>query len=238
MEGSTCSSRSTCEYGGCVGIEPEADSLSGLLGFQGNLESARYRVEVHSLTPPSSTGSAGLIQTIQAFKKPSLPAAIVGTVATVGWVVQGVGLAHYYRQVGRCVLTRRVSALMEVHARHQIWAHHNAAGHSVEKVCAVTYRGSELRCTHSQYILAGKGRACFARRKGVPHARIDCCSVLYSLESSRSVVCCADSCESYIFFRFESPIPLDVIYCLYRKDCLKPVPCGRSAGYTPQTCFC
>ncbi|EJF65884.1 scamp-domain-containing protein [Dichomitus squalens LYAD-421 SS1] len=59
-----------------------------------------------------STGSAGLIQTIQAFTKPSLPAAIVGTVATVGWIAQGVGLAYYYRQ---------------------IWAHHNAAGHSVEK---------------------------------------------------------------------------------------------------------
>ncbi|KAJ2982658.1 hypothetical protein NUW54_g10721 [Trametes sanguinea] len=62
-----------------------------------------------------STGSAGLIQTIQAFTKPSLPAAIVGTVATVGWVVQGVGLAYYYRQ---------------------IWAHHKAAGHSVEKAKA------------------------------------------------------------------------------------------------------
>ncbi|KAI0807559.1 scamp family-domain-containing protein [Fomes fomentarius] len=59
-----------------------------------------------------STGSAGLIQTIQAFSKPSLPSAIVGTVATVGWVVQGFGLAYYYRQ---------------------IWAHHKAAGHSVEK---------------------------------------------------------------------------------------------------------
>ncbi|RDX56743.1 scamp-domain-containing protein [Polyporus arcularius HHB13444] len=59
-----------------------------------------------------STGSAGLIQTINAYSKPSLPAAIVGTVATVGWVVQGAGLGFYYRQ---------------------IWAHHNAAGHSVEK---------------------------------------------------------------------------------------------------------
>ncbi|RPD66166.1 scamp-domain-containing protein [Lentinus tigrinus ALCF2SS1-7] len=59
-----------------------------------------------------STGSAGLIQTIKAYTAPSLPAAIVGTVATVGWVVQGVGLAFYYRQ---------------------IWAHHKAAGHTVEK---------------------------------------------------------------------------------------------------------
>ena len=46
-----------------------------------------------------STGSAGFIQTIKAFSKPSLPAAIVGTVATVGWIVQGLGLAFYFRQV-------------------------------------------------------------------------------------------------------------------------------------------
>ncbi|KAH9946092.1 scamp-domain-containing protein, partial [Epithele typhae] len=59
-----------------------------------------------------STGSAGFIQTIRAFSKPSLPSAIIGTVATVGWIVQGAGLGFYYRQ---------------------IWAHHKAAGHSVEK---------------------------------------------------------------------------------------------------------
>ncbi|OBZ75996.1 Secretory carrier-associated membrane protein 2 [Grifola frondosa] len=59
-----------------------------------------------------STGSAGLIQTIRMFAKPSLAAAIIGTIATVGWVIQGLGNAFYYRQ---------------------IWAHNKAAGHSVEK---------------------------------------------------------------------------------------------------------
>ncbi|TDL24759.1 scamp-domain-containing protein [Rickenella mellea] len=58
------------------------------------------------------TGSAGLIQTIQMYSRPAIPAAIVGTVATVGWTIQGVGNAFYYRQ---------------------IWNHHNAAGHSITK---------------------------------------------------------------------------------------------------------
>lgn len=66
------------------------------------------------LTRPFSTGSAGLIQTIQAFSKPSLPSAIVGTVATVGWVVQGVGLAYYYRQVSACTLST-------IHQAHSLW---------------------------------------------------------------------------------------------------------------------
>jgi len=59
-----------------------------------------------------STGSAGLIQTIQMYTRPALVAAILGTIATVGWVIQGLGNAFYYRQ---------------------IWAHHKDAGHSVEK---------------------------------------------------------------------------------------------------------
>ncbi|KDQ60946.1 hypothetical protein JAAARDRAFT_67364 [Jaapia argillacea MUCL 33604] len=59
-----------------------------------------------------STGSAGLIQTIQMYAKPAIPAAILGTIATVGWTVQGLGNAYYYRQ---------------------IWAHHTAQGHSMEK---------------------------------------------------------------------------------------------------------
>ncbi|TFY72661.1 hypothetical protein EVG20_g331 [Dentipellis fragilis] len=59
-----------------------------------------------------STGSAGLIRTIQMYTRPAIVAAILGTIATVGWTIQGLGFAFYYRQ---------------------IWAHHNAAGHSVEK---------------------------------------------------------------------------------------------------------
>ncbi|EIN07304.1 scamp-domain-containing protein [Punctularia strigosozonata HHB-11173 SS5] len=59
-----------------------------------------------------STGSAGLINTIQMFIKHSWVAAILGLIASIGWIVQGLGNAFYYRQ---------------------IWAHHNAAGHSMEK---------------------------------------------------------------------------------------------------------
>ncbi|CAL1704699.1 unnamed protein product [Somion occarium] len=59
-----------------------------------------------------STGSAGLIQTIRMFTGHHWVAAIIGIIATVGWVIQGLGNAFYYRQ---------------------IWAHHKAAGHSVEK---------------------------------------------------------------------------------------------------------
>ena len=55
--------------------------------------------------PPSriigipSTGSAGLIQTIQMFSQGHLVAGILGTIATAGWTLQGVGNAFYYRQV-------------------------------------------------------------------------------------------------------------------------------------------
>ncbi|KIK19347.1 hypothetical protein PISMIDRAFT_156105 [Pisolithus microcarpus 441] len=62
-----------------------------------------------------STGSAGLIQTIQMYASGHWAAGILGTVATVGWSVQGLGLAYYYRQ---------------------IWSHHNAAGHTVDKAKA------------------------------------------------------------------------------------------------------
>ncbi|KAI6028723.1 scamp family-domain-containing protein [Pisolithus orientalis] len=62
-----------------------------------------------------STGSAGLIQTIQMYASGHWAAGILGTVATVGWSVQGLGLAYYYRQ---------------------IWNHHNTAGHTVDKAKA------------------------------------------------------------------------------------------------------
>jgi len=59
-----------------------------------------------------STGSAGIIQTIRMFSQHHLAAGILGIFPSVGWVIQGAGNAFYYRQ---------------------IWAHHTAAGHSVEK---------------------------------------------------------------------------------------------------------
>jgi len=59
-----------------------------------------------------STGSAGLIRMIQMFVKHYWAAAVLGLVATVGWTIQGLGNAYYYRQ---------------------IYAHHTAAGHTIDK---------------------------------------------------------------------------------------------------------
>jgi len=59
-----------------------------------------------------STGAAGLIRTIQMFVGHHWAAAILGLIATVGWTIQGLGNAFYYRQ---------------------IYAHHTAAGHTIEK---------------------------------------------------------------------------------------------------------
>ncbi|KAJ7632678.1 scamp family-domain-containing protein [Roridomyces roridus] len=59
-----------------------------------------------------STGSAGLIQMIQSYAGHHWVAGVFCTVATVGWTVQGLGNAYYYRQ---------------------IYAHHTAAGHTMEK---------------------------------------------------------------------------------------------------------
>ncbi|KIY72155.1 scamp-domain-containing protein [Cylindrobasidium torrendii FP15055 ss-10] len=59
-----------------------------------------------------STGSAGLVQMVQMFVGHHWAAAVLGLVSTIGWVVQGVGIAWYYRM---------------------IYNHHNQAGHTVEK---------------------------------------------------------------------------------------------------------
>lgn len=67
---------------------------------------------VYMIIGVPSTGSAGLIQTIQMYARHYYVAAILGTIATVGWTIQGLGNAFYYRQ---------------------IYAHHTAAGHSMEK---------------------------------------------------------------------------------------------------------
>jgi hypothetical protein len=46
-----------------------------------------------------STGSAGLINTISAFSRKAIVVGVLGSIATAGWVVQGLGNAFYYRQV-------------------------------------------------------------------------------------------------------------------------------------------
>lgn len=77
-----------------------------------------------------STGSAGIIQTIQRFSHRALVAGILGIIATVGWAVQGLGNAFYYRQV----VFFSAKLLRGYSLREQIWAHHSAAGHTMEKV--------------------------------------------------------------------------------------------------------
>ena len=88
-----------------------------------------------------STGSAGLIQSIAALSKGSIVAGVLGCVATAGWTIQGLGNAYYYRQ---------------------IWQHHGAAGHTLDKVSNVDpneYYGITLmRCR------AGEIGACYAWR--------------------------------------------------------------------------
>ncbi|KAJ1309763.1 hypothetical protein OPQ81_006529 [Rhizoctonia solani] len=59
-----------------------------------------------------STGSAGLINTVSAFSRGAIVVGVLGIIATVGWTLQGVGNAWYYRE---------------------IWVHHHDAGHSFAK---------------------------------------------------------------------------------------------------------
>ncbi|KAI0928446.1 hypothetical protein AcW1_005687 [Taiwanofungus camphoratus] len=54
-----------------------------------------------------STGSAGLIQTIRMFSIKAPVAAILGTIATVGWVVQGVGIALCYYQASCVAMSKQ-----------------------------------------------------------------------------------------------------------------------------------
>jgi hypothetical protein len=58
-----------------------------------------------------STGSAGLIQMIQMYAQGHWAAGILGTIATVGWTVQGLGNAFYYRQVRYFVRSLRSSGV-------------------------------------------------------------------------------------------------------------------------------
>ncbi|GJJ12111.1 hypothetical protein Clacol_006352 [Clathrus columnatus] len=67
---------------------------------------------VYAVIGVPSTGLAGLINTIQMYTGHHFVAAVLGTIATVGWAAQGCGLGFLYRQ---------------------IWYHHNDAGHSVAK---------------------------------------------------------------------------------------------------------
>lgn len=70
---------------------------------------------VYAIIGVPSTGLAGLINTIQMYSRGALVAGILGTISTLGWVLQFLGIGFFFRQ---------------------IWAHHTAAGHSVAKAKA------------------------------------------------------------------------------------------------------
>lgn len=51
---------------------------------------------------------------IQMFNNGHLAAGILGVIATVGWVIQGLGNAFYYQQVGKITFARGLEADAEV----------------------------------------------------------------------------------------------------------------------------
>ena len=80
------------------------------------------------------------------YTKPALPAAILGTIATVGWVFQGFGNGYYFREV---TLTFSISIYNS--ACFQIWLHHKSAGHSVEKVNRSPYHNDLIISNASSF---------------------------------------------------------------------------------------
>jgi secretory carrier-associated membrane protein len=62
------------------------------------------------------TGSAGLISTIIAFQKGAIVGGVLGTIATVGWTLQGVGNAWYYRAVSadRPACKHRLTSVLDL----------------------------------------------------------------------------------------------------------------------------
>ena len=80
-------------------MHARATTDTRFLGFSVSRGSYGSRPIMISSHIRRSTGSAGLIQTISRFSSGSLASGILGIIATVGWTLQGVGLAWYYRNV-------------------------------------------------------------------------------------------------------------------------------------------
>ena len=85
------------------------------------------------------TGSAGLISTIIAFQHSAIVGAVLGTIATIGWTLQGVGNAWYYLKVS---------------------AEWSACGHGLTSVLDM-----ETPPRRWTYTREGEGRACRQRRE-------------------------------------------------------------------------
>lgn len=89
-------------------------------------------------------------------------AGILGTIATIGWTLQGLGNAFYYRQV--CPIPQHTVYRLTL---AQIWSHHTAAGHTMDKASPLSH--PEPAPTH---LLSGKGRTRLPRRQGLLYARL------------------------------------------------------------------
>lgn len=87
---------------------------TGLLEYQGKHADYKW---FQTYLRCSSTGSAGLIQMIQMYARGAIVAGVLGTVATVGWVVQGVGNAFYYREVSLQLFMRMLWCADMFHVR-------------------------------------------------------------------------------------------------------------------------
>jgi hypothetical protein len=107
-----------------------------------------------------------LINTISMFARKAIVAASLGIVATVGWTIQGLGTAYFFRQAGPVRVLGLIIKLLTTKPCLQIWAHHNAAGHSVEKVC---FRPSGAMLFSSFPTIIGQIRAYHTWRQGILH---------------------------------------------------------------------
>lgn len=94
-----------CRSKRCIIVRPEFSSSITLTDHRFYLDIYFFfggwhlLFSVYMIIGIPSTGSAGLIQMIQAYSGGHIAAGILGTFATVGWTLQGVGLAFYYRKV-------------------------------------------------------------------------------------------------------------------------------------------
>jgi len=157
----------------------------GSLVYPGARSTYQSKSEAEGSYPPphlcSSTGSAGLIQTIRMYIGHHWVAAILGTLATVGWTIQGAGNAIYFVQVSSLWLNYSIapkSMILWQLSVCKIYKHHNAAGHTMEKVSIITAPSEEWPCVRPVWpilICSGQSRASHTWRKSIFHARMKEC---------------------------------------------------------------
>jgi hypothetical protein len=93
---------------------------------------------------------------ISLFGRGKIVAAVLSLIATIGWAIQGLGNAFYYRSVRAIYLSRVLGFNTDMRLTRcltQIWQHHKTAGHSMEKVsycfvygpCIVSLKTSQAK---------------------------------------------------------------------------------------------